>query len=57
MWGRLYIRTFCDTAFEYEMLPVRVVMPKCAMKPVGTFTVRGHTENKYSPVLHGYTVH
>ena len=34
--------------FEYAMLPVRVVMLKCAMKPVVTFTVRGHRENKYS---------
>ena len=30
------------------MLQVRLVMLKCAMKPVGAFTVRGHRENKYS---------
>lgn len=46
MLGRLCISTFCDTVFEYEMLLGRVVMLKCAMRPVGT--VRGHRENTYS---------
>jgi hypothetical protein len=48
MWGRLCISTFCEDVFEYEILPVRVVMLTCtsrgAMKPVGAFTV-GHREN------------
>jgi hypothetical protein len=48
MCGRLCISTFCDDIFEYEILPVRVVMLTCtsrgAVKPAGTYMV-GHREN------------
>lgn len=56
MWGRLCVSAFCDTVFPYEMLPLRVVMLKCTLKPMCTFTVRGHRENKYSSLCFNASV-